>query len=58
MDTYDELLEKVRNALDGKYLTFVSEKTGLHYNTIWKLAKGKTKPSRETLETLSKHLFG
>jgi transcriptional regulator with XRE-family HTH domain len=58
METYDELLERVKKALEGKYLTFIAEKTGLHYNTIWKLAQGKTKPSEETLQKLAKYLFG
>jgi hypothetical protein len=54
----DELLDLVKKALVGRYLTFVAEKTGLHYNTVWKIAHGKTKPNRDTLETLSAHLFG
>ena len=58
METDEELLDKVKKGLVGRYLTFVSQETGLHYNTIWKIAQGKTKPTRETLEKLSTHLFG
>jgi len=58
MESDEQLLDRVKKALAGRYLTFVSEQTGLHYNTIWKIVNGKTNPSRATLEKLSAHLFG
>ena len=58
MESDEQLLDRVKKALAGRYLTFVSEQTGLHYNTIWKIVNGKTNPSRATLEKLSTHLFG
>lgn len=58
MESEDELLERVKKALVGRYLTFVAEQTGLHYNTVWKIAHGKTKPNMDTLQALSAHLFG
>jgi predicted transcriptional regulator len=58
MESEEELLDRVKKALVGRYLTFVAEKTGLHYNTVWKIAHGKTKPNMDTLHALSAHLFG
>jgi hypothetical protein len=58
MESDEDLLDRVKKALVGRYLTFVSQQTGLHYNTIWKIAHGKTTPSRDTLDRLSSHLFG
>jgi transcriptional regulator with XRE-family HTH domain len=58
MESDEQLLDRVKKALAGRYLTFVAEQTGLHYNTIWKIVNGKTNPSRATLEKLSTHLFG
>jgi hypothetical protein len=58
MERDEDLLEKVKKALEGRYLTYVCQQTGLHYNTVWKIANGKTKPTRSTLDKLSAHLFG
>jgi len=58
MESDEDLLDRVKKALAGRYLTFVAEQTGLHYNTIWKIVNGKTNPSRATLDRLSAYLFG
>jgi len=58
MESDKDLLDRVKKALAGRYLTFVAEQTGLHYNTIWKIVNGKTNPSRATLDRLSAYLFG
>lgn len=50
--TLDELREK----LHDRKLTVVAEKTGLHYNTVYRLAKGmSTDPAYSVVKRISEY---
>ena len=52
-------LEAIRERLEDRNLTVVAERTGLHYNTVWKIATGVAlNPSLNTVKALSEYLRG
>lgn len=56
---YEELREKVVEALADRSFAKVAKNVRLHENTIRSIATGKNKkPAIETLEILADYLFG
>lgn len=52
-------LETIRKQLDDRSLYKVSDRTGIHYNTLLKIRDGENaNPSYKTVLTLSKYLGG
>lgn len=52
-------LQEVKRALDGHSIADVSTATGLHYNTVWMIARGKhPNPTISTINKLSAYLEG
>ena len=51
-------IEEIRKGLADRIILKVSEATGLHYNTVRAIARGKTTPSYLTAEILSAYLSG
>jgi hypothetical protein len=52
-------IDQIRQALQDRKLAVVSDATGLHYNTIYKIKSGtNTNPSYETMRVLSAYLAG
>lgn len=50
-------LRQVQEALKDRRLTVVAEATGLHYDTVWRVASGRvTAPSYDVVERLSHYL--
>ena len=50
-------IEQIRLALADRKLTVVSEKTGLHYNTLYLLLRDRLRdPRLRTMKTLSDYL--
>lgn len=50
-------IEELRNLLADRNIKVVAENTGLHYNTVYNIATGKTKnPSYNIMITLMKYL--
>lgn len=50
-------LEQIREALRDRTITVVARATGLHENTIYRIASGQnTNPSLRTLTILSEYL--
>lgn len=50
-------LEQVRTALADRKLRAVAKATGLAYDTVWRVATGRSKAvSYETVEALSQYL--
>jgi transcriptional regulator with XRE-family HTH domain len=55
----EDLLERIRKALEDRNLSRVAKAVGLHENTVRAIASGKNKnPSFETLTRLSNYIFG
>ena len=52
------LLAEIIEKLKDRNLKAVSEKIGVHYNTLYKIAKGKRKPSYDILIKLQDYLKG
>jgi transcriptional regulator with XRE-family HTH domain len=52
-------LEQVRQHLKDRRLTVVADRTGLHYQTVWRISAGEAeKPSYEVIKRLSDYLEG
>jgi len=50
-------LEQVRTALQDRQLSTVAEATGLSYDTVWRVARGKVSAvSYDTVRRLSEYL--
>lgn len=50
-------IEEIRQALNDRKLTAVADATGLHYQTVWRVANGSG-ASYDTIKTLSDYLQG
>lgn len=51
------LLEEIRENLHDRKLTVVADCTGLHYNTVYRIANGKSKdPAYSVIKRLSDYL--
>jgi hypothetical protein len=52
-------IDEIKTALEDRTLTVVSERTGVHYNTLLRIKMGlTTSPRRDTLAALSAYLRG
>ena len=52
-------LEQVKEALQDRKLTQVAERTGLAYQTVWRVSAGKgERVSYDVVKTLSDYLEG
>lgn len=50
-------IEQIKNKLSDRNLNAVARATGLAYDTVWRVAKGRyTKPSYDTLKRISDYL--
>ena len=49
-------LEEIKRQLEDSKLKTVADKTGVHYNAIYRLMNGQTNPSYETVKKLSDYL--
>lgn len=50
-------IEEIRSKLKDRKVTVVSQATGIHKNTIYKIRRGQvTNPELETVKTLSDYL--
>lgn len=49
-------IEKIRAQTAGMKVSYLSEKTGLHYHTVRHALKPGTNPSYETVKALSDYL--
>ena len=50
-------LEEIRERLHDRKLTIVAQQTGLHYNTIYRIANGTSKdPAYSVVKRLSEYL--
>lgn len=59
MGSLDELVDRIRAALEDRSLSKVSRLCGVHENTIRAIRDGKNKnPKMSTVQALSKYLFG
>lgn len=50
-------IEEIRRALADRKLTAVADATGLHYQTVWRVANGNG-ASYDTIKALSDYLQG
>lgn len=56
---YNELLDYVRLRLQDRKILTVAKNTGLHANTVYFIANGRTaEPNAKTLEKLKSYLDG
>tara|TARA_Y100001951_G_C11128343_1_gene176788 strand:+ start:297 stop:470 length:174 start_codon:yes stop_codon:yes gene_type:complete len=51
-------IEQVRHLLAERNLREVARASDLHYNIVYRVANGTTRPSYETVKKLSDHLTG
>lgn len=50
-------LDEIRRALQDRNLSIVSQRTGLHYQTIWRIARGaRSDFSYDTISRVSDYL--
>jgi len=50
-------LEQIRQQLADRRLSVVAERTGLHYQTVWRISAGEAeRPSYETIKRISDYL--
>jgi len=49
-------IEEIRELLSDRNILKVSEKTGIHHNTLYKLVRGETDPRYSILKKLSDYL--
>ncbi|AIM40820.1 transcriptional regulator [Idiomarinaceae phage Phi1M2-2] len=49
-------LNEIRKRLQPMNLSVVAEQTGVSYNAIYRLAKGKTSPKYETVQKVAQWL--
>lgn len=50
-------LDKIRERLTDRKLTVVAKRTGLHYNTVYRIANGSSKdPAYSVIKRLSDYL--
>lgn len=47
-------LEQVQTRLGDRRLASVARGTGLHYETVWRVARGKIRPASITYETIKR----
>lgn len=51
-------IDEIRKKLQDRNLAVVSERIGIHYNTLYRIAKGEGNPNYETLKKLEAYLNG
>jgi len=49
-------LNEIRKRLEDRNLTVISERTGVSYQTLWRITKTNSVPSAATAEKLSNYL--
>ena len=49
-------LREIKDRLEDRNLTVVSERTGVSYQTLWRITKTNSTPSVATAEKLSNYL--
>ena len=49
-------VEQIVNYLTDRNLVVVAERTGLSYQTVWRVARGETNPDYSTVKKLSDYL--
>jgi len=49
-------LKEIRKRLEDRNLTVISERTGVSYQTLWRITKTNSTPNAATAEKLSKYL--
>ena len=49
-------LDEIRKRLEDRNLTVISERTGVSYQTLWRITKTNSTPSVATAEKLSEYL--
>jgi len=51
-------IEQARHLLADRNLREVARGSGLHYNIVYRVANGTTRPSYDTVKALSDYLVG
>lgn len=51
-------IDEIRKKLEDRNLMVVSEKIGIHYNTLYRITKGEGNPNYKTLKKLEEYLNG
>lgn len=52
-------LDEIRHALQDRNLSIVAQKTGLHYQTIWRIARGARPDfTYDTIRRVSEYIEG
>ena len=51
-------LEQIKDRLAESNIRAVSEAAGVHYNAVYRLVNGATRPSYDTVKKLSDYLEG
>lgn len=49
-------VEEIRAKLEDRHIKKVAQKSGVHYNVIYRLMSGQSNPSYETLKKLTEYL--
>lgn len=47
--------EELRARMEGFSIPYLAEKTGIHFNTLYRLKNDKADPNYETVEKLTKY---